>query len=110
MLKAMTVLARLRFLRGSVLDIFGYSAERKADREVLAQYRSMIDTLLNDLTTDRLTLATDIANLPDQLRGYGHIREQSLQEYESHRLQLLDRWHSAHEAGVPESYGQQSAS
>lgn len=105
MLTAMKVLAKFRFLRGSVLDVFGYTAERKADREVLVAYRSMIDALLQDLTADNLMQAVDIANLPDQLRGYGHVREQSLREYELHRLQLLEQWQAADESGVRESYG-----
>ena len=98
MLTAMRVLARLRFLRGTVLDVFGYSNERRVERTLLKEYETTILRLTGDLSADNCALATEIASLPDQVRGYGHVSEQSIQVYAAHRQQLLEQWPAAQAA------------
>lgn len=81
MLSAMKLLARMKGLRGTWLDPFGRSAERKMERELIQQYRQAIDTLLATLSPDNLDRAVRIAALPEQVRGYGHIKAASVERY-----------------------------
>jgi len=92
MMTAMRLLAKFKFLRGSALDVFGYTAERRAERELLSEYQSMIESLLPALTAHNMQLAIELAELPDQVRGYGHVKEQSIGQYRQQWQQLLQRW------------------
>ncbi|OJX09137.1 MAG: indolepyruvate ferredoxin oxidoreductase [Burkholderiales bacterium 70-64] len=76
---ALKVLARLKGLRGTVLDPFGYSAERRAERRLIADYRAGVERLLASLTRERLPLAVRIASIPEEIRGFGHVKERNLQ-------------------------------
>jgi len=75
---AMRALAGFRFLRGSVLDPFGYTSERRMERRLIADYRARIEQLLPELSADRLSLAVQIASVPQQIRGYGHVKERNM--------------------------------
>ena len=68
-------LAKLKGLRGGPLDLFGATEERKLERRLIADYEAGLDRLLAGLTPQRLALAVKIAQVPDQIRGYGHIKE-----------------------------------
>jgi indolepyruvate ferredoxin oxidoreductase len=72
------LLAPLRFLRGTPLDLFGYSADRREERQLIRDYEATVQQLLDTLTHDRHALSVEIANLPDQIRGYGHIKRTSI--------------------------------
>ncbi len=89
---AFRVLARLRGLRGTPLDIFGYTQERKAERALIARYESLIDELLPALSADKLALAIEIAAVPDQIRGFGHVKEAGRVAGLAKWDELLDRW------------------
>jgi len=82
MLKVFAVLARLKGLRGSAFDVFGYSKERKRERSLIVEYRDTVESLLKSLTSENLLLAVEIVSLPEMIRGYGHIKEESLKRYE----------------------------
>ena len=75
MFRALKILARLKGLRGTPLDIFGYSAERKGERQAVKDYEALADELIKGLSTDKLGLAAEIARLPLKIRGYGHVKE-----------------------------------
>src|SRR5205085_11033747 len=75
MRSAMQVLARLKGLRGTRLDPFGYTAERRVERALITEYRACIEELLGKLSTDNLPLARDIAAIPQDIRGFGHVKE-----------------------------------
>lgn len=92
MLNAMRILATGRKLRGTLLDVFGYTAERRAERELLANYQQMLNKLGDELTADKLTLAIELAVVPEDIRGYGHVKDESLKGAETRRAELLDRW------------------
>jgi indolepyruvate ferredoxin oxidoreductase len=92
MFTAMKLLARLKFLRGSALDPFGYSAERREERQLISDYAEVIDSLLQRLDTDNLALAVEIASIPGQIRGYGHIKQASLREAKAREAALLAQW------------------
>ena len=84
MLTGFRLLARLKFLRGTAWDVLGRSAERQIERALPGQYRASIDTLLASLTPENHALAVDIARIPEQIKGYGHVKARSL---EAARLQ-----------------------
>ncbi len=90
--KAMAVLARFKGLRGTALDPFGYTAERKAERQLVADYIALVEEILDGLTPDNYALAVQLAEIPDTIRGYGHIREANLKTAKSRQADLLTRF------------------
>jgi indolepyruvate ferredoxin oxidoreductase len=92
MMTAFKLLARFRKLRGTPLDIFGYSEERRTERGLIAAYRSRIDELLGGLNARNLPLAAEIAGIPERIRGFGHVKERHLREAQQLEEALLARW------------------
>jgi indolepyruvate ferredoxin oxidoreductase len=86
------VLARLKGLRGTAFDPFGRTEERRAERALIQEYRACIDELLGGLQADRLALAVEIANIPQDIRGYGHVKERHLKSARSKWDALMARW------------------
>jgi indolepyruvate ferredoxin oxidoreductase len=78
MMHAFKVMAKLKSLRGTPLDIFGYTEERKTERMLIEQYRENIAALLPQLTLENLPKAVAIAAIPEDIRGYGHVKERHL--------------------------------
>jgi indolepyruvate ferredoxin oxidoreductase len=72
------VLASLKSLRGGALDIFGYSAHRRQERALIGWYRDLIVQLMDQLNGENLAKALEIVALPDQIRGYEHIKEENI--------------------------------
>ncbi len=99
-LKAMKVLARLRGLRGGVFDMFGYTEERRGERALIAEYEKTIEGLLPTLDAAHLDLAVRIASIPDQIRGFGHVKERHLKAARSLRAELLAQYRQPREAPV----------
>ncbi|MCY4238478.1 MAG: hypothetical protein OXC93_09020, partial [Rhodospirillaceae bacterium] len=73
--KAFAVLAQFRFLRGTIFDPFGKTAERKAERSLIVEYEETVQELIADLSPETHDLAVQIAEIPDSIRGYGHVKE-----------------------------------
>jgi indolepyruvate ferredoxin oxidoreductase len=71
-------LAKFKGLRGTALDPFGKTEERRTERALIGEYRAAIDELLQGLTAEKLPLAVEIARLPEDIRGYGHVKERHL--------------------------------
>ncbi|HUG21024.1 indolepyruvate ferredoxin oxidoreductase family protein, partial [Piscinibacter sp.] len=94
MLGAFKLMAKLRFLRGSALDIFGYSAERKNERQLIADYEQTIAGLLPTLDGGNVDLAAQIASIPEHIRGYGHVKEAHLHAAKAREAELLVQWHN----------------
>ena len=88
-------LARLKGLRGGALDLFGGSAERRMERALITEYETSLDELLGALDADRLALAIEIARLPEQIRGFGHVKERHLAAVRPQWAQLMTRWRGA---------------
>lgn len=95
MLKAFGLLAKLKVLRGTPLDLFGYSAERKLELELIADYERSLDYLLAALNADNYRSAVALAELPEQIRGYGHVKERSLGKVREQAAQLRERMTSS---------------
>ncbi len=80
MLKAMKLLAKGKRLRGTRFDLFGRTAERKAERALLADYEARIERLLPLLTRANLALAAQYASVPDAIRGFGHVKAAAIEK------------------------------
>ena len=89
---AFKLLAKLRGLRGGALDVFGYTAERKMERQLIVDYRKTLDELLAGLSGDNHALAVDIASVPEHIRGYGHVKERHHADAMKRQHDLLSAW------------------
>jgi indolepyruvate ferredoxin oxidoreductase len=85
-------LARLRKHRGAWWDVFSRTAERRMERQLIEDYRASINELLKTLDRDNLELAVEIAELPEQIRGYAHVKEAHLSKVAARRLELMAAW------------------
>jgi indolepyruvate ferredoxin oxidoreductase len=94
------LLAALKKLRGTKLDVFGYMAERKMERALIDEYRSTILSLLDRLDARNLTLAVEIAGLPEKIRGFGHVKEKAVTQFRQEQEILLAKF-TAPQPGVP---------
>ncbi|KPK35731.1 MAG: indolepyruvate ferredoxin oxidoreductase [Betaproteobacteria bacterium SG8_40] len=93
-LSAFKVLAKLKFLRGGVLDVFGYSAERRTERELISEYEAVVNELIAALSADNHSLAVRIASIPEDIRGYGHVKERSVEQGRAKQAELLSLFRS----------------
>ncbi len=91
MLKAFGVLARFKFLRNTPLDLFGYSAERRLELQLIDDYEQDLDYLLKELRADNYRTALALAELPEQIRGYGHVKEAAVAKAREQAVQLKAR-------------------
>lgn len=87
--KVFPLLAKLRFLRGTMLDPFGHTDERKTERALITQYRDTIASLCASLTADNLSQVVAVASIPEEIRGYGHVKERHLRNAKEKEAQLL---------------------
>ncbi len=92
MFKAFGLLAKLKFLRGGPLDIFGRTDERRGERQLIADYEATIELLLKDLSAERVALAVEIASIPEHIRGFGHVKERHLHAAKAREAALLAQW------------------
>ncbi|MEL0081642.1 MAG: indolepyruvate ferredoxin oxidoreductase family protein, partial [Gammaproteobacteria bacterium] len=92
MMPALKLLARLRPVRGTPLEIFGRTAERRQERQLIRDYQQLVDEVLAGLNHDNHPLAVELLSLPEQIRGYGHVKEANLGEVKQRWQQLLQSW------------------
>jgi indolepyruvate ferredoxin oxidoreductase len=86
------LLARCRALRGTALDPFGYTAERKMERSLITDYQVLIEQLLPDLCGANRDLFLEIATLPLSVKGYGHVKQAAYQKYREALAKLQQQW------------------
>jgi len=82
----------LKALRGTPLDIFGYSEERRTERELIREYEQTVERLLAGLTPQNHALAVQIASIPEEIRGFGHIKARNLAPARQKRDELLAQY------------------
>ncbi len=85
----LVMLKHMKALRGTPFDIFGYAAHRRLERSLIPWYREVIEQVLANLTPDNLSQALEIAALPDQIRGYEKIKEDSIAKVKQHATEKL---------------------
>ena len=106
MLTAFRVLARLKVLRGTALDIFGRTEERRTERALIWEYRASIDEVLATLDADNHALAVEIARIPEQIKGFGHVKERTLKVARGQWQGSMARWRAPQPAGqLPKTVG-----
>ena len=98
MLSGFRLLARLKGLRGTALDIFGRTEERKTERALIGEYRASIEEVIAGLHAENHALALEIASLPEQIRGYGHVKERNLAAARTRWSELLAKWRNPQSA------------
>ena len=86
------LLARLKWLRGTPLDVFGYSRERRAERRLIVEYETVLSRIIAELDESRLDLAVELAGLPDRIRGYGPVKAVSIERAKALENGLLRAW------------------
>ena len=92
MLTAFRLLAKLKFLRGTALDPFGYAAERKIERQLVRDYETLLDELLAKLAPDNHYLAVGLAAIPEKIRGFGHVKLRHLAAAKADEAALLEQF------------------
>ena len=88
MLPVFRTLAKLRFLRGTALDIFSYSADRRLERDLIAGYEKDVATALGLLSPVTIDAAVELLSLPDRIRGYGPVKEKAVEDAKARYAQL----------------------
>jgi len=91
----LNLLSRGKYLRGSWADPFGYSAERRMERTLIAEYKAMITTVSNGLTTSNYAIAVDLAETPDQIRGFVPVKMDAVQQTHARQNELLENFEHA---------------
>ena len=92
MMKAFRILAAMRGLRGTPLDVFGYAAERRAERALIEDYEALCRDLAAGLTPDNFATALALAALPEKIRGFGHVKARAMAAASAERRRLMEDW------------------
>jgi indolepyruvate ferredoxin oxidoreductase len=94
MLTLFRMLAKLKGLRGTPFDPFGYSAERRTERQLIADYEALLAEILAKLNPDNHHLAVGLAAIPEKIRGFGHVKARHLKAAKADEAALLDQFRS----------------
>ena len=89
------LLVGLKGLRGTAFDVFGKTDERRQERELVREYLALVNELSQTLTEQNLAVAIELASLPDDIRGFGHVKERNLRAAQARRGDLLDNYRTA---------------
>ncbi len=88
---AFGVLKRFKVLRGTPFDPFGYSAERRTERQLIRDYEKTLEEVMNRLDADNHAIAVGIAVIPEKIRGFGHVKARHLAAAKADEAALLDQ-------------------
>jgi indolepyruvate ferredoxin oxidoreductase len=92
MMTAFRALAALRVLRGTSLDIFGRTPERREERALIGDYEALARDVIAGLNADNHALGLALLSLPEKIRGYGHVKAESLVKVRAEQARLLEAW------------------
>ncbi len=98
---AFRILARLKRLRGTRFDPFGWLPERRTERLLIEEYEADLERMLADLSHDKLDLAVQLAGLPEKIRGFGHVKDRHYAQAKRERDALWLKWHHFNAGGKP---------
>jgi indolepyruvate ferredoxin oxidoreductase len=101
MLKAFRVLAKMRKYRGTAIDVFGKTAERKMERALLADYEKVVDEIAAKLSTRNHATAVDLSSVPEYIRGYGHVKDAHVKTAKTREAALINAFRSPETATKP---------
>ncbi|KFB68298.1 MAG: 2-oxoacid ferredoxin oxidoreductase [Candidatus Accumulibacter vicinus] len=85
MMTAFGCLSRLKGLRGTFLDPFGRTDERRMERQLITDYEADVELILAQLKPDTLATAIDLASVPERIRGFGHVKTASVRQARARR-------------------------
>ena len=88
MIHAFRLLAQLKFLRGTSLDPFGRTEERRTERRLIDDYFAMIEQRFSALAQAQIPLLARLARIPEMIRGYGHIKDESIRKARAEQARL----------------------
>jgi len=94
LLPAFRLLAKMKFLRATALDPFGYSRERRTERKLIDDYKAMLEEVLAHLTPENHHLAVGLAAIPEKIRGFGHVKARHLMTAKTDEAALLEQFRS----------------
>jgi indolepyruvate ferredoxin oxidoreductase len=100
MMQAFGVLAKMRGLRGTALDLFGRTAERRKERQLAVDYQALVGELLPALAEHNHAIAVDIASVPEHIRGYGPVKERHLAAAKAKEAELVAKYRAAAPAAI----------
>jgi len=86
------LLAKLKGLRGTAFDLFGKTEERRTERALIGEYRALVDELVSGLSAQKLAQAVELARLPEDIRGFGHVKAANLAAARVRWAKLLAQW------------------
>jgi indolepyruvate ferredoxin oxidoreductase len=89
MMSVFRVLAKFRFLRGTALDVFSYSADRKLERQLIGDYEKDVASVLSLLSQATHDTALELLSLPDRIRGYGPVKDKAVKDAKARHEQLV---------------------
>ena len=99
-LSAFGLLAKLKGLRGTALDVFGYTEERRTERRLIGEYEALLAELGERLTAGNHALSVALAAIPEKIRGFGHVKERHLKAAKAEEAALLAKLRAGEEAGA----------
>jgi indolepyruvate ferredoxin oxidoreductase len=85
----MGALAKARRLRGGVFDLFRYTTERKAERQLIVDYESQLDDVAAGLTPENHATAIELLALPEMVRGFGPVKMKNISVYRERSSELM---------------------
>lgn len=88
---ALSLMAKMKGLRGTALDIFGYTSERKMERALIAEYEATIEQLITSAKAEQYDRMVKIAQIPDMIRGFGPVKEKNIQAAKAAQASLLQQ-------------------
>jgi indolepyruvate ferredoxin oxidoreductase len=94
MLTGFKVLSKLKFLRGTALDVFGRTHERQMERALIEEYKSSLSIVIGQLNIDNHALALELASLPEQIKGFGHVKERNVKAARSQWTALMVKFNT----------------
>ncbi|MEO8740248.1 MAG: DUF6537 domain-containing protein, partial [Casimicrobiaceae bacterium] len=95
MMSGFRVLAKLKGLRGTVFDIFGRTAERRMERQLITDYEALINEILPHLASHNHIIAVELASIPEHIRGYGHVKDRHLKAAKAKEAELVAAYRGA---------------
>jgi indolepyruvate ferredoxin oxidoreductase len=91
---AFKVLARFKGLRGTPLDVFGYTHERRVERQLVRDFEALLEEIVTKLDASNHPVAVGLANIPQKIKGFGHIKARNLEAAKKEEADLLARFRS----------------
>ena len=89
MMGALYVLAKFRFLRGTPIDPFAYSKDRREERVLIAEYEALVDAVLSSVSKENMVACVELLSTPDDIRGYGPVKAENIRKARQKQKELL---------------------